>query len=246
MWQGNRREPGGSASAAWLALLVSVIVYGNAGEAQAQQREACMTVGALGMKDMGPDGLKSEAEVEVYEQQIAGAERKEVMARGLIDAPSWQVLAAILDYDNYEEFMPYTVESRTIRKAEGAITVLQRLEFSKVAFFLSQRIYVIDVLYEEKVHQNYPVAWTLADDSSQLPSREGVVPVVNDGYWELVPIGDGAQTLASYCVDTDPGGFIPAFVANFATSNALPEVIEAVRARVKSHAYDSFAPQTGG
>jgi Polyketide cyclase / dehydrase and lipid transport len=225
-----------------LALLMLLMVYCDASESREQERGACEAGSSLNSQDARRKGSEDEMEIEVYQQEVTGTKRKELIARGLIDAPSWRVLAVIFDYDKYEEFMPYTVESRTLRKVRGAVTVFQRLNFSEVAFLISERVYIIEVSYEETEDRNYYVEWSLADDSSNLSSQEGVVPVVNDGYWELVPIEDGTRTLASYCVDTDPGGWIPAWAANFASSNALPEVIEAVRQRVKSHAYDDFAP----
>src|SRR5207253_11035421 len=74
-----------------------------------------------------------------------------------------------------------------------------------------------------------PVEWTGAPDP-----EDGVVRLkVNSGSWTLEPLDGGARSRATYTLYTDPGGSIPAFLANSANSSALPELFAAVRRRAE-------------
>ena len=56
------------------------------------------------------------------------------------------------------------------------------------------------------------------------------------GAWLLEPVGDN-KTRATYTIDTDSGGKIPAFIANPATELAIKKVFAAVRKQVKNDKY---------
>ena len=77
----------------------------------------------------------------------------------------------------------------------------------------------------------YRVVWTLAKEHLGKPERTGLVPVVlNDGHWELKPLGE-KRVEVTYYVYTDPGGLLPKFMANMAQRQSVPKVIFAVRKR---------------
>jgi hypothetical protein len=64
--------------------------------------------------------------------------------------------------------------------------------------------------------------------------------VVNRGSWELGPADPaGARTRAVYCLFTDPGGSLPAWLANQANRTGIPDVFAAVRKAASDPRYAS-------
>ena len=92
-------------------------------------------------------------------------------------------------------------------------------------------------------------AWVLSDDPKldpkpSDPSLKGVVDPkyydcvktkANKGYWLIEPSGSGSKV--TYYVYTDPGGAVPAWIANKANSIAAPKLAKAVRERAKLPQY---------
>ncbi len=53
-----------------------------------------------------------------------------------------------------------------------------------------------------------------------------------DGSWTLEANAEGTKTWATYWLYTDPGGYVPAFIANTANVDGVPQLFEAVRGRL--------------
>ena len=63
-----------------------------------------------------------------------------------------------------------------------------------------------------------------------LEERPGVVRVKLDtGSWLLEPREGGKKTFVTYYLHTDPGGSLPAWVADKANKSSMPDVMRAVR-----------------
>jgi hypothetical protein len=88
----------------------------------------------------------------------------------------------------------------------------------------------------------YKRVWTAVEGPGP-PLQPSVVRLVtNRGFWELRPGDRGsAHTIAVYCIFTDPGGSLPAWVINQANTSAVPRVFAAVRTTVSQARYASQA-----
>jgi len=184
------------------------------------------------------DGWKFAAkthDVTIYSRIRASSPIKEFKATGEIDAPSKVVYAVIADFEQYPQFMPYTVECRLIRREADALVSYQRLS-PKIC---ADRDYTLRVRAK-----SWPVAdgttylnwWTPANELGPA-EKPGVVRVkICEGGWLIEPQGRD-KTHATYSVYTDTGGLIPSFLANQASQVGISRLFEAIRKQVKNPQY---------
>ena len=206
--------------------------------------------------------LKSEKNgLKIYNREKAGSSIKELLAITDVDAPSWRVFAVIGDYDSFKDFMPYTKVSKVLEKkpVSDKKTInyfLTALELPLVA----NRYYTLQLTDEKDVDGKpgvYRSAWTMSKEPGLDPSWDDpkvkdlfpkgfsnpIKTAINNGYWLIEPTGDGSRSHINYYVFTDPGGKIPAWVANQANGTAVPKLMSALRDRLKDPRYDRFAPK---
>lgn len=177
--------------------------------------------------------------IQVFAREVPGSRVREMKAVGLVDAPPVACYRVVSDLDNYVHTMPYTKESRVVGKDGDHAVYFYSLISTPV---VSDRDYTIHIIDESKPRPDgggYRTSWTIADDKGPAP-RDGVVRVtVNTGFWEFEPAEGGKKTKATYYVLTDPGGSIPAWIANRANTTAVPNVFKAIRAAVKDRKYSA-------
>jgi hypothetical protein len=165
----------------------------------------------------------------VYTRKTSGSNLHDVMATAAIAAAPARVFDVISDYASYPQFMPYVESSEVLGKEAGAQWVFQQLAFP----LISDRYYTIRLNADVglAVQNIYRISWTLAQGSEPARKGRGEPTLVNNGSWDLRPLGAGSGTQAVYFIHTDPGGDLPGFIVNLANTAAVPSVIEAVRAR---------------
>jgi Polyketide cyclase / dehydrase and lipid transport len=174
-------------------------------------------------------------DVTIYSRVRAGSPIKQFKASGNIDAPTQAVYAVIADFENYPRFMPYTAESRLIKREADAIVGYQRLS-PKIC---ADRDYTLRVRTK-----SWPAAdgvtfvnwWTPANELGPT-EKPGVIRVkICEGGWLLEPPGPNT-THATYSVYTDTGGLIPPFIANHVSQIGITRLFEAVRKQVHDPKY---------
>jgi Polyketide cyclase / dehydrase and lipid transport len=189
--------------------------------------------------------------LEVEARARAGSAVKELRARGTLPAPPHVVRAVVAAVDRYPDFMPYVKESLTLG-VEGAVTtVYQRLAFGLIG--ISDRDYVIDITETVEADSQgrdvYVRRWRVGD-SARVPEQPSAVRLsVNRGSWRLAAAeAPPDATRAVYCLFTDPGGSLPAFVVNQANTVAIRKVFAAVSTAARDPRYAAAArpPVAGG
>lgn len=150
---------------------------------------------------------------------------KEVWAQGEIAAPLQDIQATLVNPGNFKNFMPYLKGSWEIHKpeADGSVYVYTQLDFP----MLTDRDYVVRVWLDEGVTADGTGAfrqhWVAVPD--KIPSRANLIRVrVNDGSWDIRPLGDGRRCWAIYKFAIDPGGWVPAWAANMGNERRHPDV----------------------
>jgi Polyketide cyclase / dehydrase and lipid transport len=173
--------------------------------------------------------------VAIYSRPHPGSTLKEFKAIGEIDASTNTVHNVIDDVDAYASFMPYTAESRVLRRNPNSILTYQRVSPKIV----SDRDYTLRI--DQK---SWPVANGLAYLSEWRPANEhgpkekpGVFRVkLCDGSWLLEPAGAN-KTRATYSVFTDSGIAAPPFLANTISQTGISKLFAAVREQAKNPKY---------
>jgi hypothetical protein len=138
--------------------------------------------------------------------------------------------------------MPYVKATRVLAREPGGVTIVyQRLSFGALRLLgLGDRDYAIRIVDDvTTTREGRPLlrrVWTITDALAPAPDPSVVRLTVNRGSWQLSPAGDDA-TLAVYCLFTDPGGSLPAWIVNRANQSGVPDVFQALRTTAKDPRY---------
>jgi hypothetical protein len=175
--------------------------------------------------------------VKVYTRSREGSSVKELKSVAVIDSPPKAVFKVLGDLERYKEIMPSTEESKVVAEEENG----------KVRHFytvinppmVSRRDYCIRIVDESDWKDGKGFLKTHWKPSEKAPPvKDGTVRVTtNEGSWLLEPVEDGKKTRATYYLFTDPGGSVPAWIANKANSSTIPDVFEALRKYSKEPKY---------
>jgi len=174
--------------------------------------------------------------ITVYIREVPGSEIREIKAEAVIKAPARRTWKVICDFNHYKDFMAFTKESEITHQEKNIVYFYSRLKFG---WGIGDRFYTIKITLREHPDKKvaYKSTWELADKHIKKPKGNAIAVPVNKGYWLLYPEG-ADKTRAVYYLYTDPGGEVPAFIANLANRDAVPRIIKAVRRRIKDKRYD--------
>lgn len=178
--------------------------------------------------------------VSLYRRPRSGAGLYESRAIGEIAAPTAVVHAVIDDIDSYANFMPYTVESRVLKREHDSLLTYQRVS----APLLSDRDYTLRVRTSSKKSEAgtiYQSKWETANPLGPAP-KSGVVRVnLCEGGWLLEPLGPN-MTRATYSIYTDSGATIPAFIKNAGSQLGIRKIFAAIRKEARDSKYRAALP----
>ncbi|MEW5736496.1 MAG: SRPBCC family protein [Thermodesulfobacteriota bacterium] len=211
---------------------------------------ACLAAGTgLSPSEPGWKESGSTEEFKAYHQDSEEGQTRKVLMIGVMDVPPEALFAVVTDYDRFSEFMPYVQFTKLLSTEK----IDDNKSLSYVFFYLNppmitNRFYTIELTDEKNmggVAGVYRSRWTLAPperrvapDSPEIRRhvkigfKNPVETAFNEGYWLLEPVEGGAKTKVSYYVWANPGGMIPAQIADKANAIALPKLWNAVKARV--------------
>lgn len=163
--------------------------------------------------------------VTVATRSKKGSPVDEVKAEGIIEAPPTTVLAILADVEAYTETMPYTRESRLIKREGNQIWAYSVVDPP----LASARDYAVRITLLELPGGAYGTKWVPANEVAP-PERPGIVRIVdNSGSWTLEPTDGGESTYATYRLHTDPGGKVPKWIINRTNRQSVPDVFEHIR-----------------
>ncbi|HEY3899856.1 MAG TPA: hypothetical protein VGM54_14650 [Chthoniobacter sp.] len=174
----------------------------------------------------------------VYTRPHEGSSVRECKAVGIIDAEPIVIKRVLDDTNEYPKFMPYVVETKTIRQ-----TADERIGYQRISPpIVGDRDYTVRVHYEcsrcPTGGMIYCNRWEVANDLGPAEIK-GVTRVkITQGSWLLEPVA-GGKTRATYTIYSDSGGGIPTFLLNSANKTALPKLFDAVRKQCKLAKYQS-------
>jgi ribosome-associated toxin RatA of RatAB toxin-antitoxin module len=165
--------------------------------------------------------------VTVWTREVAGSNVREVRAETDVPTSVDRVWDIIGDVQHYTEFMPYVLDTKVFGETADSHYEYQRIDPP----FVDIRDYCVKVtLMRDDQTKVYQRKWTEANDKAP-PKKDDVVRVeINKGSWTLEPVGTN-KTHITYYLYTDPGGNIPAWMANKANKTSLPDLLNAVKNR---------------
>ena len=181
-------------------------------------------------------------DIAIHSRSRPGSALKEFRAVGIIDAPPGAVFAVLDDTEAFPSFMPYTSESRVLKRDKDTVLAYQRLELPIV----SDRDYTLRSRHQRWLGPDGPIYWIRWEPANELgPAEKPGVQRVNicEGGWLLEPTESGA-TRAVYTIYTDSGGTIPPMLANTGSRTAIRKVFEAIRKQVRDPKYSAAGSAT--
>lgn len=172
--------------------------------------------------------LVSQGRITVKARERSDSPVREIWAEGPIDAPVLDIQNALLDVERLSSFMPYVKESRYLGgvQPDGSWLTYTRLELP----MMSSRDYVSRIINDELVGPDgggeFRQRWLAEKD--RLPRRANVIRLaLNEGGWHVRPVGEG-KSWAVFRTRADPGGWVPAFVAELGHRTAMSNTFAAV------------------
>jgi hypothetical protein len=186
--------------------------------------------------DSGWSVVSQSADLTIRERAHEGSRRREVKAVGTIDVAPDVVMRVLEDVGEFPRFMPYVLEALVLPASGEGRLVYQRIS----APLVEDRDYTLRIRSETQRAKDGAVAfvqrWTTANELGPAEKR-GVVRVrVAEGSWLLEPAGNG-RTMATYTSFSDPGGKLPAFVANKAAKESVRKLFAAIRKQARLPKY---------
>ena len=216
-----------------------------ASSAEAQQSARTNSASRTAQSTAPEEGWVQEAvtkEVAIHSRARPGSSLREFRAVGLIDATPGAVFSVLDDTEAYPNFMPYTSETRVLKREKDTVLAYQRLELPLV----SDRDYTLRSKHQRWMGPDGPIYWIRWEPANDLgPAEKAGVMRVNvcEGGWLLEPT-DSGDTRAVYTIYTDSGGAIPPMLANNGSRVAIRKVFDAIRKQVKEPKYSRGASAT--
>ncbi len=209
------------------ALIALLAIFGVAGDANAAER-----LGAW-------KEVKSEDGVLVARRAVPGSSLDEFFGRGVVAAPLPEVLAVLMDTPHRPEWSDRCVASREVeRLGEWSHVIYDR---TKASWPAADRDAVIRVDTRFDAAAGVVVLDFRSVVDPRVPPVAGVVRVRSlGGRWVLRPVDDGRSTDVVYDVRADPGGDLPAWLANRVSKDLPFKTIVAIRKQVKRRSYPEF------
>ena len=166
--------------------------------------------------------------VSVWSRKVPASQLHEIKAETVMEAPLERVWQVLTDVERFPEFMPYVMEVRILGPAGSR----GRYEYHLIdPPLVNRRDYTLRTFNEmDETKGIYRRCWVLAKGKGPDPVQ-GVVRIRTcQGRWTVTRL-DESKTRVEYYLFTDPGGFIPVWLANKAHTMTLPELMKAVRQR---------------
>lgn len=178
-------------------------------------------------------------DIRVWARTSPSSPIRELKAQVTVEAPREHVWQILRDVPNMPEFMPYVLHSEVLGRGDAGT----QYEYHVVdPPFVSKRDYVVRVSEQRPNDADtWECRWT-ADPERGPPPPAGVVRLqVVDGRWVVRRL-NAERTEVTYFLHTDPGGAIPAWLANRANTTSLPDLMRAVQNRAANRSWRPGKP----
>ena len=177
---------------------------------------------------------KEEDGIQVFTKKVEGSKYKAFRGVGEIDTPLSAIIAVFMDINSFTEWSHAAVEARTVKLMAANECVNYIL--TDAPWPVSDR----EGVYHFKIEQN-------KEDKSVMVSIKAVEGYVSEhpkrirvpfseGYWKLIPLGKD-KTKVIYENHAEPGGTIPAWLANSSVINLPFKTIKKLQKHAKKPKY---------
>ncbi len=178
---------------------------------------------------------KDKDNIKVYTKKMEGYDLKASKVISVLETTIPQLVAVLMDADNFYKVIPTSKSSKLLKK-----------------FSDSERVYYVrtdapwpandrDGIYSLKFSQNpnsKVVLVTIGCLPNLIPKSEGYVRVpASEGFWQFTSLSKGKVEVIYQNV-SDPGGSVPAWLANSSVVDIPFETIKNLKERVALAQYE--------
>ena len=165
-----------------------------------------------------------EAGVEVYRRAVPGSAFLAVKGTGFVEAPVRTVALVLLDDERAHEWVDSLAEARVVR----VVSPTEYIEYNHAAMplIVSDREFVDDVSMAADPAARTVVIRSVPVDDPSIP-RTRIVRGVLDATYLLESVG--GRTRLTVEIESDPKGWLPAWLVNFFQKDWARSTIEGIR-----------------
>ena len=167
--------------------------------------------------------------VTVERRPRPGSSFYELRARAVVPVAPQAFFAAVSNYRDYPEFVPYLKSLRVLEEQPEESVLYQQIAMPLV----SDRDYTVR-FYRAGDGDKRVVRFDSADALGPAPSP-GYVRAQNiHGSWTVEPADGGRATLVTYQLYSEPGGAVPSWIVNVAQRDAPRDLLLAMAKRAQA------------
>lgn len=164
----------------------------------------------------------------VKNRAITGTSVKEVWAEGELNAPALHVEDVLTDIASLTSFMPFMKDAHVIGDAndDGSLNVYTLIDLPIVG----KRDYIQKLSFPARIERDGVFRAEWSSQPEFTPKVKGVIRITsNAGHWLVTPLDEGKRCRVEYQFTVDPGGVIPAFIANIGNQKGVSDTYAAVQ-----------------
>jgi hypothetical protein len=174
----------------------------------------------------GWEKVGDEAGVAVYRREVPGSPFLAVKGTGVVEAPARTVALVLLDDDRAPEWVDSLAEAKVVRVVSAA----EYIEYNKAAMplIVSDRDFVNSVsMSVDRAARTVLIRSVPTTDAAAPPTR--AVRGLLDATYLIESIDDGKRTRLTVEIESDPKGWLPAWLVNFFQKDWARETIQGIR-----------------
>ncbi|MDB5030077.1 START domain-containing protein [Mucilaginibacter sp.] len=172
--------------------------------------------------------------VKIYTRDIETSKIKAIKVECQLDATLSQVVSALMDVRNSEEWLYHTAGNTIIKQVSPS--ELYYYSLVEMPWPVSNR----DFIAHLKVSQDAFTKVVIIDApcvADMVPVKPKVVRIANSkGKWVLSPSGKG-QVKVVYTLHADPGGSIPAWITNLFVTQGPSQSFKKLKMHLQKQVY---------
>lgn len=169
--------------------------------------------------------------VTVYKRTIKGSPVIEMKGTAVVNHNIKDILAVVLDYQNYKKWQPNLIEFERI-KAIGSREFIDYAAF-KLPWPISDRDLIAHTKIKTKSKTKVQVKIREMSHPGKPESEEYVRIKMARAQWNLQSIKSGRATKLQFISRADPSGYIPLWIINWIGKYQVVQGINRVRRRVR-------------
>jgi hypothetical protein len=173
--------------------------------------------------------------IQVFTRDVSGSNFKEFKTMIEVEATMAGVLKLMEDISSYPQWFPKLKESRLLKKVNSTEMILYH--WMKLPFPADDRDSIFKVT-ASRDPRTKAVTLRLSTLDNYLPERKGVVRVKQiSGMWNFIPDTAKGTIMVTYQMHSEPGGKLPAWMANTAVVKRPFTVLKNMREMLKKPQY---------